>query len=63
MGTIEKKFPQIISAEELIKSGGKQIKNTTYYELKINEKTGIYEPLSKNDENKIIDYVLRSIRQ
>ena len=58
---IEQKFPLELSLDALIKAGAEPIKNMTYFKLEINGKIGVYEPLNKDENEKIINYTLRNI--
>ena len=58
---IEQKFPLELSLDSLIRAGAKPIKDMIYFKLEINGYFGVYEPLERNENGKIAEYVLRNI--
>ena len=59
--TLEKKFPETLSVQELKKLNAKPAKNMAYFKLKVQEYAGFYEPLEKDENGKITYYILRNI--
>ena len=58
---IEEKFPEMPSLDRLINHGAIPIRDMTYFKLEINGKVGMYKPLEKDENGKIIYYKLKNI--
>ncbi|MBI2004460.1 hypothetical protein HYS72_03285 [Candidatus Pacearchaeota archaeon] len=57
---LEKKFPKVLSFQELINLKAKPVKEMIYFKLEINGEVGVYEPLNKDENGKIINYAFRN---